>query len=253
MAKPRSSPRPVDLARLAGISTQQVRNYIDTAILPPAGRTAAGYRRLHDGHRKALLAYRALAHGHGADVARRIMQAVHAGDVPGALAILDASHAGLHEQRLAVQETGQALEAVAEQPPESTSLPRTGRRIGDVAGYLRVRPSALRVWEAAGLLRPEREPGTGYRRYRATDVRDARMVKMLRDGRYPLPQIHTIVDGLRRTGSSDALRAALARRRVELTQRSTVMLAAAGLLHEYLRSCDGLPSDGLAPAGPDPA
>lgn len=243
MRKARANLRPVDLARLAGISTQQVRNYIDDEILPPAGRTESGYRRLHAGHRLALLAYRRLLVGCGPYAARQIMRAVHAGDVPGALALVDASHAELHEQRLAVEATGAALEAVAEQEPDSAELPRSGRRIGDVAGFLRVRPSALRVWETAGLLRPEREPITGYRRFRPADIRDARMVKMLRDGRYPLPQIRTIVDGLRRSGSSDALRAAIARRRAELTERSTVMLEAAGLLHEYLRSGDETPQN----------
>lgn len=241
MTKPERSLRPVDLARLAGLSTQQIRNYVDAGILPAAGRTAAGYRKLDERHRQALLAYRALARGHGVDTASQVMQTVHAGDLPGALALLDASHAALHEQRLAVEATGEALEAVAEQQPDHTTLPRTGQRIGDVAGFLRVRPSALRVWEAAGLLRPEREPITGYRRFRAADVRDARMIKMLRDGRYPLPQIRAIVDGLRRSGSSEALRTALRRRRAELTERSTVMLEAAGLLHDYLRNGDRPP------------
>ncbi|WP_037676124.1 MerR family DNA-binding transcriptional regulator, partial [Streptomyces afghaniensis] len=36
--------RPVDLARLAGVSTQQIRNYEDAGVLPPAARTESGYR-----------------------------------------------------------------------------------------------------------------------------------------------------------------------------------------------------------------
>lgn len=75
-----------------------------------------------------------------------------------------------------------------------------------------MRTSALRVWESADLLTPTREPGTGYRRFGATDVRDAQMIKMLRQNRYPLPLIQPILDGLRQTGSSDALRAAIAQR-----------------------------------------
>ncbi|HEX2299657.1 MAG TPA: MerR family DNA-binding transcriptional regulator [Pseudonocardiaceae bacterium] len=70
--------RPVDLARLAGISTQQIRNYADAGILPPAPRTRAGYRRFDARHRRALLTYRALTRGYGSDTARAIMQAVHA-------------------------------------------------------------------------------------------------------------------------------------------------------------------------------
>ncbi|HEX2299658.1 MAG TPA: MerR family transcriptional regulator [Pseudonocardiaceae bacterium] len=107
-------------------------------------------------------------------------------------------------------------------------------RIGEVAAHLGVRPSALRVWESVGLLIPKREPGTSYRRYSPADVRDAQMIHMLRQGRYPLTQIGSILDGLRRTGSSDALRAAIAGRQAELTQRATAMLEAAGHLHEYV-------------------
>jgi hypothetical protein len=43
-----------------------------------------------------------------------------------------------------------------------------------------------------------------------------------------------IVEGLRRAGSTDALRAATAEREAALTARATAMLAAASHLHDYL-------------------
>ena len=55
------------------------------------------------------------------------------------------------------------------------------------------------------------------------------MVDLLRQGHYPLPQIRPILDGLRRTGSSDALRAAVAQRRA-LTERAGAMLEGASRL-----------------------
>jgi DNA-binding transcriptional MerR regulator len=226
--------RPVDLARLAGVSTQQVRNYELAGILPPVPRTATGYRRYDARHERALLAYRALARGFGGEASQAIMRAVHAGDLPGALTLIDAGHAALHEQRHSLRVAGEALEAVAEQPPDALAVPRAGVRIGELAASLGVRPSALRVWEAAGLLAPGRDPETGYRRFSATDVRDARMVDLLRRGHYPLPQIRPILDGLRRTGSSDALRAAVAQRRAALTQRAGAMLEGASRLHHFL-------------------
>lgn len=155
---------------------------------------------------------------------------------------MDASHAALHEQRLSLRATGEALEAVAEQPPDTSSVPRSGMRIGEVAAALGVRTSALRVWESAGLQAPRRDPGTKYRRFSATDVRDARMINLLRQGRYPLPQILPILDGLRRTGSSAAFRAAIAQRQAGLTQRATAMLEGAGHLHLYIT--DEAPSFG---------
>lgn len=174
------------------------------------------------------------------------MQAVHAGDLPLALTLVDAGHAALHEQRLSLLAAGEALEAVAEQTPDPSALPRSGMRIGEVATYLGVRASALRVWESVGLLIPKREPGTSYRRYSPADVRDAQMIHMLRQSRYPLTQIRPILDGLRRTGSSDALRAAIAQRQAGLTQRATAMLEAASYLHHYLTADEPTSEDEAA-------
>lgn len=225
--------RPVDLARVAGISTQQIRNYEDAGVLPPVVRTAAGHRRYDEDHRAALVTYRALAAGYGPGAARTIMRAVLAGDVERALAEVDAAHAGLHERRQFLRDTGKALEAVAEEP---TEVRRAGLYIREVARLLGVRTSALRVWEAAGLLTPDRERGTGYRTYTPADVRDARMIHLLRQSYYPLPQIGPVLDGLRRTGSSAELKAAIAGRQADLARRTMAMLAAAGLLHGYLAS-----------------
>ncbi|WP_036332062.1 MerR family transcriptional regulator [Microbispora sp. ATCC PTA-5024] len=241
MTREKAGLRPVDLARLAGISAQQVRNYADAGVLPPAPRSPAGYRTFDGRHRRALLTYRVLVRGYGWETGRGVMQAVHAEDVPRALALVDAAHAALHDQRLSLRAAGEALESVAVQAPDAAAAPRPALRIGEMAAHLGVRASALRVWESAGLLTPRRDPATGYRSYGPTELRDARMISMLRQGRYPMPQIRQILDGLRRTGSSDALRAAIAQRQAELTRRAAAMLEGASVLHHYL-SGDEIPA-----------
>jgi DNA-binding transcriptional MerR regulator len=85
-----------------------------------------------------------------------------------------------------------------------------------------------------GLLNPQREPGTQYRCFTPTDVRDARMIHMLRQGHYPLPQIQLILGGLRETGSTEALRAAVAERQESLHRQARAMLDGSGRLHHYL-------------------
>ncbi|MDH6698589.1 DNA-binding transcriptional MerR regulator [Streptomyces sp. MAA16] len=223
--------RPVDLARSAGISTQQVRNYEDAGVLPPAGRTGSGYRVFGDAHRRALLTHRALVRGYGPTDAARIMRTVHAGDVPGALALVDAAHAALHAERAALRAAVEALEAAAGAP---APVPRAGLRIGEVAALLGVRTSALRVWEAAGLLTPGREPGTGYRRYGPAEVRDARLVHTLRRAHHLFDQIRPVLAELRREGDRADLRSALADRAGSLTARSRAMLTGAAALDGYL-------------------
>ncbi|GAA4289831.1 MerR family transcriptional regulator [Streptomyces violaceoruber] len=229
--------RTVDLARAVGLSTQQVRNYEDAGVLPPAGRTDAGYRVFGERHRDALLTYRALQPGYGAVTATRVMRAVHAGDVAGALALVDAAHAALHEERVALRAAGEALEELsgrdAAPPPRSGDGPH-GLRIGEVAVLVGVRTSALRVWEAAGLLVPGREHGTGYRVYGPADVRDARVVRTLRRSHHLFEQIRPVLEDLRRAGSGAALRAAVEARGRALTVRTRSMLAGAAALHAYL-------------------
>ncbi|MET7323692.1 TioE family transcriptional regulator [Streptomyces sp. NPDC005549] len=247
--------RTVDLARTAGLSTQQVRNYEDAGVLPPAGRTDAGYRVFGERHREALLTYRALQPGYGAVTATRVMRAVHDGDVAAVLALVDAAHAALHEERVSLRAAGEALEALtgsrgtAAQPPRSGDGPRgphaphaphapNGLRIGEVAALIGVRTSALRVWEEAGLLVPGREHGTGYRVYGPADVRDARVVRALRRSHHLFDRIRPVLEDLRRAGSSEALRAAVEARGRALTARTRSMLAGAGALHAYLDRSD---------------
>ncbi|PSL53604.1 DNA-binding transcriptional MerR regulator [Saccharothrix carnea] len=250
--------RPVDLARAAGISAQQVRNYLDAGVLPPAERSPAGYRVFDERHRRALTTYRALGRGYGWEAAKAIMRLVHAGSSDAAVARVDAEHAAAHGQRLGLRATAEALEAVAREAAgvgrevgaeavgvareagvrveagrRSVGVPRAGLRVGELAARLGVRPSALRVWEAAGLLAPGRDRD-GHRRFGPTEVRDARLVAMLRQSRYPLPAIKPIMDEFRSSGGAEALRAAITAREVELGRRARAMLEGAAALHGYL-------------------
>jgi DNA-binding transcriptional MerR regulator len=226
--------RPVDLAREAGISTQQVRNYEAAGILPPAPRTESGYRAYGPRHMEALRTFRALVPGFGIGPATAIMLAVNEGDGQRALRLVDEGHATLHEQRLTTDSASRALDALAEQfrDPEPESGPTL--RVGELAARLRVRTSTLRVWDAAGLLTPTRERGTAYRRYGPVEIRDARIIAMLRQGNYRFEQIRPVLEGLRRTGSPEALRAAVAERRAAHDRQSRAMLRGAGLLDAYL-------------------
>jgi DNA-binding transcriptional MerR regulator len=224
--------RPVDLARRAGVSTQLVRNYEAAGILPPAPRSDTGYRQYGPEHVSALLTYRALAPGFGAQTATEIMRAVHDGDEALAYRLVDAAHAALHEQRLATDAASEALAALATENVDELAGPSL--LVGELAHRLGIRTSALRVWEAAGLLAPTREPGTKYRRYGPEQVRDARIIHMLRQGRYYFEQIKPVLDGLRRTGSTDALRTAIAERRAAHDRQTKAMLHGAALLHELI-------------------
>ncbi|MEV4223271.1 TioE family transcriptional regulator [Nonomuraea sp. NPDC049725] len=223
--------RPVDLAREHGLSTQAIRNYEDAGILPAAGRTAHGYRAYTPLHAEALRAFLALVPGHGHQTATSIMQAVNRGAVEDALLLVDESHGLLLDDRRTLQAVEAALRDLAPVPQE-----RGDTFIGPLARKLGLRPATLRKWEKAGIVRPRRDPLTGYRVYDAADVRDARLAHQLRRGGYLLEQIAPLIAQVRAAGGVAPLEATLREWQARLSARGRAMLGAAAALDAYLRA-----------------
>jgi DNA-binding transcriptional MerR regulator len=236
--------RPVDLAREHGLSAQAVRNYEEEGILPTAGRTRHGYRIYTPLHAQALRAFVALVPAHGHGTAADVMRAVNTGDVDGALALLDESHAQLLRDRETLASVDAALRDLASSEPGSPSR-RGVVFIGRLARDLGVGPATLRKWEKAGLIGPRRDPVTGYRVYGAGDVRDAHLAHQLRRGGYLLRQIASLIEQVRHAGGVGPLEATLDGWRARLTTRGLSMLAAAAELSAYVED-RGHPSSAFA-------
>ncbi|MBO0803524.1 MAG: TioE family transcriptional regulator [Nocardiopsaceae bacterium] len=222
--------RPVDLAREHGLSTQAVRNYEDAGVLPAAERTVHGYRAYTPLHAQALRAFLALVPGHGHQRSTSIMRAVNRGDSEGALRLIDESHGQLLDDRRTLQAVEAALRDLAPVPRERGEV-----FIGPLARRLGLRPATLRKWEGAGLVRPCRDPRTGYRVYSTADVRDARLAHQLRRGGYPLKQIAPLIAQVHSAGGIVPLESALRDWRTRLSARGRAMLTGAAVLDAYLR------------------
>ncbi|MFE4051057.1 TioE family transcriptional regulator [Streptomyces sp. YIM B13518] len=231
--------RPIDLARRHGLSTQAVRNYEAAGILPAADRTAAGYRTYTPLHARALRAFLALVPGHGHPTATAIMQAVNRGAADEAFRLIDESHARSLDDRRTLQAVERALRGLSRRTGAAHDAApiRPGRTfIGPLAEELGVRPATLRKWEDAGLVRPRRDPVTGYRVYDESDVRDARLAHQLRRGGYLLEQIAPLIRQVRTAGGLEPLEGALRDWRDRLSARSRAMLTGAAELEAYLRA-----------------
>ncbi|MFD6417067.1 TioE family transcriptional regulator [Streptomyces sp. NPDC060194] len=226
--------RPVDLARPHGLSTQAVRNYEDDGILPPAARTPHGYRAYTPLHASALRAFLGLVPGHGHRTAASVLRAVNEGALDQALRVVDESHLQLLEDRRTLESVERALRDLAPEPdPARAASPVS---VGPLARGLGLRPATLRAWERAGLLRPGRDPATGYRVYAPADVRDARLAHQLRRGGHGLEDIALLLDRVRAAGGLQPLEATLHDWHARLTARGRAMLAGAAELDAYLRA-----------------
>ncbi|MEU9735135.1 TioE family transcriptional regulator [Streptomyces sp. NPDC048002] len=235
--------RPIDLARRHGLSTQAVRNYEEAGILPAAERTPHGYRTYSPLHVRALDAFLALVPGHGHGTAAAIMRAVNGGGTKEAFRLVDESHAQLLDDRRTLDTVENALRDLeAAGPPEagpSETSPSPGATfIGPLAHRLGIRPATLRAWERAGLVRPRRDPRTGYRVYADADVRDARLTHQLRRGGHLLEQIEPLLRQVRAAGGLEPLRSVLDDWHARLATRARSMLSGAAELDAYLNARD---------------
>jgi DNA-binding transcriptional MerR regulator len=219
----------VDLARLHGLSAQAVRNYERAGVLPPARRTASGYRVYTDAHASALAAYLALIPGYGYPAAGEIMRAVLRGDLDAALAVVDAAHVQLRRDRDTVTSVAAALVEAPSGPLPDRPLP-----VGVLAHRLGITPATLRKWERAGILGPARSKGA--RVYFPDDVRDAELAHLLRRGGYLLDHISAVIEQVRAAGGPGPLAASIEQWRARLTARGRAMLAGAARLSDHLDS-----------------
>lgn len=232
----------VQLGRLAGYSTQQVRDLESLGVLPVAERGVNGYRRYRMQHATALRAYRAMAAALGPVPARRLMPVLIGGSIEAAAEGIDDLHAELAHERSRVREALRGLDvAVAE--ADDVFADDDAMTIGELAQALGVRSSALRHWEREGLVHPLR--GTASTRsYGSVAITEARVAAALRSGGYGIPTISRILDEVRTHGQTGEVQRILTARLSDLTRRSVALLGAAGHLHGLL--ADRFAEEGLS-------
>ncbi|MBB5921107.1 DNA-binding transcriptional MerR regulator [Actinoalloteichus hoggarensis] len=170
--------------------------------------------------------------GHGYQQALEIMRAVHRDDADAAYRLIDAAHVALLAERDTRAGVAAALNGLTTTPPR----PIDGRplTVGELARRLGVHPATLRAWEARGILHPERDRATGYRRYGPDCVRDAEIARQLRRGGCPPAQVARFLDSLREAGGGEPLAVFLRSWQDRLTARSRDLLAGASMLDGYL-------------------
>lgn len=230
----RNSLRTIDLARAAGISVQQVRNYEALGLLPPASRSKSGYRLYTQHHLAALKTARSLVIGYGWQRVPAIMQALHRGDLSAALATIDTRHAELASKRLQAEQTLSALHALTAQPaPEQSSRYPQRFRVGEAARQVGVRVSALHFWEQQGLLHPLRDKSSHYRLYDEQQMHRLRVVVLLREAGHNFNVIQSVLDELA-AGRPEKAIVAIEKRREELTRTSWLCIEALASFHRYV-------------------
>jgi DNA-binding transcriptional MerR regulator len=222
-----------ELAKLGGISVQQVRNYEANGFIPPAERGSNGYRLYREKHVMALQTIRALIKGYQWQRAGAIMQAIHQGDPEKAVALIDEFHAQLAHKRVQLEQTLTILRTLATTPISPSTRRSQHLRIGEAAQQVGVRVSAVHFWEQEGLLHPTRDPHNRYRLYDEAQLRRLRVITVLREAGYPFDAVRLALDELAAGQPGKAI-AGVEHRGLDIARTSLECITALTHFHAYV-------------------
>ncbi|KRC61410.1 MerR family transcriptional regulator [Agromyces sp. Root81] len=232
--------RTTDVARESGYSVQQVRDLERLGVIPPAARSANGYRSYTPIHVHALRGYRALAEAVGPVNARVTMSAFRSQSIAERVSAIDAAHASLARERAEALRAGQAIMAISGEPEALERDPdRDAMTITELAGALGVRTSTLRFWEQEGLVRPDRVTSLRARRYEVPAIRAARIVVALRNAGTGIPAVRELLVALESFDDADGTARVLRQRLDRIATRSLALVDAGSDLAAVIRLHDG--------------
>ncbi|MFI0368827.1 MerR family transcriptional regulator [Actinomadura sp. 1N219] len=227
------------VAAASGYSVQQVRDLEALGVIPAAARSSNGYRQFDAAHVRALSAYRDLAHAVGPVEARRAMREVRLQPPGQGVALICGFHARLNDEREQALAARFALESIpAEATTDAEPAEGDSMTITELSQALGVKASALRFWEKAGLVAPDRvstRSGTA-RRYTLTAIREARVAAALRAGGYRIPDVQRAITAIRDLKDVSHTLAALDTRLDTITHRTLALLRAGAYLARIIES-----------------
>jgi DNA-binding transcriptional MerR regulator len=194
------------IAKAVGCHPNTVRLYEQWGLIPPAKRSANGYRMYTQEHLDQMnLARTALNTPWPGKAIRKSGTAVvlqaSGGDLEGALI-------AAHQHLALIQSEKDQAESVAElvsRWAQGLPIAKTDRlfRIQDAAANLQVTVEQLRNWERNGLLTVPRDPMNRYRLYGSEELSRARIIRMLRNSGYSIMAILRMMIKINQDDSTD--------------------------------------------------
>lgn len=199
--------KPIDIARNLDISTSALRHYESWGIVPQADRAPNGYRIYTVEHVAYFECIRALNAGFGMELVRKVMPLIQENNVTDALWLVNDTQVNLYHERHRAE---QALHALEREELEglSTRNKQEWYTIGEVSAEIDVANSTLRHWEKEGLIEPQRDMESGYRKYSTEDVRKLFVVRTLRIAVYSLDIVREVLEEVDQNNITHAIKIA---------------------------------------------
>lgn len=174
--------RPKKMAAAFMISPSTLRNYEANGLIPPAERSANGYRFYSDLHASYLACIQALAPAFGMEVATEVLHNLQRDKTHNALWVIREQEVVLYEDKERLE---RLIEDIRLQANEYRS-PYAKERftINEVSELTKIPKSTIRYWEKAGYVAADRDPENQYRCYEAGHLLIMRLIQVLQNAVY---------------------------------------------------------------------
>ncbi|MWC30742.1 MerR family DNA-binding transcriptional regulator [Paenibacillus sp. MMS18-CY102] len=173
---------PKKMAAAFNISASTIRNYEAKGLIPPAERSATGYRIYTDLHDAYLSCIQAMAPAFGMEVTTEALRCLHQDQPQDAMWIIREKEVALYEEKVKLEELIQDIRIYAND--NKSPYAEGPFTINEASTLTQVPKSAIRYWEQAGYVTADRHPDNQYRQYSGAHLLKIRLVQMLQSSVY---------------------------------------------------------------------
>ncbi|MEW4429874.1 MerR family transcriptional regulator [Paenibacillus pabuli] len=173
---------PKKLANKFMISANTLRNYEAKELIPPAERSANGYRMYTERHEIYLACIQAMAPAFGMEVTTVVLHALQRNELEEALWVVREREVKLYEEKASLDQLVEELNSYADGSQAYDFNQRF--RIHEVSRRTGVPKSAIRYWEKSGLFTTERDTDNEYRLYNESHLLKIKMIQILQSSVY---------------------------------------------------------------------
>lgn len=187
--------KPIDIAKKLNISTSTLRHYEEWGIIPDVPRSCNGYREYTVIHIAYFECIRTMLLAFGMDLVKEVMIKVQLKDTMSAILLINKAQYSLYDERMITEQTIELLESNAFDTAKLMGN-KEWLNIGEVSSKTKVPSTAIRHWERIGLISPDRDPKNGYRRFKASHLRQILFIRSLKKTVYLLDGIRVLIKKL---------------------------------------------------------
>nr|WP_245596182.1 MerR family DNA-binding transcriptional regulator [Paenibacillus taiwanensis] len=164
------------------ISTSTIRNYEAKGLIPPAERSANGYRIYTNKHAAYLSCIRAMIPAFGMEVTSEVIRCLQQDKPQDALWIIREKEVALYKEKQKLERLIQDIRIynIENKSPYAEST----FSMNEASELTQASKSAIRYWDEAGYVRADRNPNNRYRQYSGSHLLKIRLIQMLQSSVY---------------------------------------------------------------------